>query len=84
MLNLLLIPVVIFFGLLFICMMLYIVARIIRMPFLDWIFCKVFPWHSGTYDDVHHAENDPHKFLVFAKCKWCGYEGQIDSQGNLF
>lgn len=19
-----------------------------------------------------------------AKCKWCGYEGLIDSQGNLF
>ena len=21
---------------------------------------------------------------VHAKCKWCGYEGMIDSQGNLF
>lgn len=21
---------------------------------------------------------------VHAKCKWCGYEGIIDSQGNLF
>jgi hypothetical protein len=21
---------------------------------------------------------------VHAKCRWCGYEGMIDSQGNLF
>lgn len=21
---------------------------------------------------------------VHARCKWCGYEGMIDSQGNLF
>ena len=23
-------------------------------------------------------------FLTYARCKWCGYEGQVDSQGNLF
>lgn len=21
---------------------------------------------------------------VHCKCKWCGYEGMVDSQGNLF
>jgi len=21
---------------------------------------------------------------IHAKCKWCGYEGMVDSQGNLF
>lgn len=44
--------------------------------FLCWI-----GWHDVvTYKD----DNDPHKFLTFGKCKFCGKEGQIDSQGNLF
>jgi len=48
--------------------------------------CCFMGWHSifVGFDDVHHHKNDPFKFLTFAKCKWCGYEGQIDSQGNLF
>ncbi len=46
--------------------------------------CKI-GWHSyPNFGHIHHAENDPLKFLTFAKCLWCGYEGQIDSQGNLF
>ena len=49
-------------------------------------FCCWMGWHSIFigFADIHRADNDPLKFLVFAKCKWCGYEGQIDSQGNLF
>jgi hypothetical protein len=48
-------------------------------------FCCWIGWHSfGGYDDVHHSDMDPLKFLVFAKCRWCGFEGQVDSQGNLF
>jgi hypothetical protein len=42
-------------------------------------------WHSWFgYEDAHHDPNDPLQFLVFAKCPWCKFEGQIDSQGNLF
>lgn len=42
-------------------------------------------WHSHpNFDNVHKSPNDPYQFLTYAKCKWCGYEGQIDSQGNLF
>lgn len=48
------------------------------------IACK-FGWHSYPYfEHTHHKENDPLKFLTFSSCKWCKYEGQIDSQGNLF
>ena len=49
------------------------------------LLCKI-GWHSifVGFENPHHAEDDPLQFLVFAKCKWCGYEGQIDSQGNLF
>ena len=46
-------------------------------------FCCWIGWH-GPRTDKHHAVDDPLHFLVYAKCKWCGYEGQIDSQGNLF
>jgi hypothetical protein len=42
-------------------------------------------WHSyPDFSNIHYKTDDPLIFLVFAKCKWCGYEGQIDSQGNLF
>ncbi|MCK5563660.1 MAG: hypothetical protein KAJ07_00300 [Planctomycetes bacterium] len=46
--------------------------------------CGVFAWHSHGYNHVHKSPKDPLSFLVFAQCKWCGYKGQIDSQGNLF
>ena len=43
-------------------------------------------WHSifVGFDSIHHHSGDPLHFLIYAKCKWCGYAGQIDSQGNLF
>ncbi len=53
------------------------------MKWIKKMFCKI-GWHKILKDSIHYHENDPLKFLVFAKCKWCGYEGQIDSQGNLF
>ena len=36
-------------------------------------------WHSWTYEDVGHDGCSRH-----SRCKWCGYEGLVDSQGNLF
>lgn len=42
--------------------------------FLCWI-----RWHSWSYDTTEF-DGCP----VHSKCKWCGYEGMIDSQGNLF
>lgn len=42
-------------------------------------------WHSfPNYDCIQKHPDDPLKFLILAKCKWCGFEGQIDSQANLF
>lgn len=46
--------------------------------------CKHLGWHSIDRSTVHKDPNDPLRFLTFARCKICGYEGQIDSQGNLF
>ncbi|MBT9131465.1 MAG: hypothetical protein DDT41_01771 [candidate division WS2 bacterium] len=49
-------------------------------------FCCWIGWHSYFigFENIHHSIKDPLKFLLFAKCKWCGYTGQIDCQGNLF
>lgn len=44
--------------------------------------CKYLSWHSPV--DYHCSYKDPARFLVYAKCKWCGFEGMIDSQGGLF
>lgn len=42
------------------------------------LLCKL-GWHSCTYVRLYNDGCSEH-----AKCKWCGYEGMIDSQGNLF
>jgi len=44
--------------------------------------CKYLDWHSP--EDYHCSEKDPNGFLVYARCKWCGKKGMIDSQGGLF
>jgi len=43
-------------------------------------FCFI-KWHSfySGFIPLFHDGASQH-----AKCKWCGYEGMIDSQGNLF
>lgn len=42
------------------------------------LFCRI-GWHSFGYDYISHDGASSH-----ARCKWCGYEGMVDSQGNLF
>lgn len=37
-------------------------------------------WHSvNGFEHTFHDGCSQH-----AKCRWCGYEGMIDGQGNLF
>ena len=45
------------------------------------LFCKI-GWHSFSYDIVSYDSSIGKR--EYSKCKWCGYEGLIDSQGNLF
>ncbi len=42
------------------------------------IYCKI-GWHSHTYDGQYFDGCSAH-----VRCQWCGYEGKVDSQGNLF
>lgn len=57
-------------------MLLYIFADFSRT--LQKFYCRI-GWHSHTYDTVGFDGASVH-----AKCRWCGYEGMVDSQGNLF
>ncbi|KKN01217.1 hypothetical protein LCGC14_1129810 [marine sediment metagenome] len=36
-------------------------------------------WHSRSYVLLEYDGCNQH-----ARCKWCEYEGILDSQGNLF
>ena len=51
------------------------------MKKLKAFFCWM-GWHKPI--NKHKSPKDPLQFLTYAECKWCGYKGQIDSQGNLF
>ena len=48
---------------------------------MKYILCKVLRWHS-IFVGFQHLGFDG--CSVHAKCRWCGYKGMIDSQGNLF
>ena len=53
------------------------------MKWIKKFFCKI-GWHSFCcgYDLVEH--DGYHGIANKYKCKWCGYVGMVDSQGNLF
>lgn len=46
-------------------------------------YCKI-GWHSYTH--LYETVVDDVGWTKYAKnrCPWCGYEGLVDSQGNLF
>lgn len=48
------------------------------MKHLRRFFCWM-KWHSIGYEPLFFDGASVH-----AKCKWCGFEGMVDSQGNLF
>jgi len=50
------------------------------MRWVKGIFCKM-GWHAFPvgFESIGFDGCSEH-----ARCKWCGYEGMIDSQGNLF
>ena len=56
--------------------MFYILAKL-GVKRLRPYFCKI-GWHSSTKDYIR-AKTPTHYI-----CPWCGLEGLVDSQGNLF
>ena len=57
---------------------LYLVAD--HFKFLQKIFCKI-GWHCHSKDYIFEYNDGASNHC---KCKWCGYNGMVDSQGNLF
>ena len=48
------------------------------------LLCKI-GWHSFSYNLVEVLNDPLHTgYCNKYKCKWCGYIGMVDSQGNLF
>lgn len=58
--------------------LLYLVAD--RFKFLQKFYCKI-GWHCHTKD---YRFDRIEGICIHATCKWCGYQGLVDSQGNLF
>lgn len=50
-----------------------------RLMFVRKTRCRI-GWHSAPNLDVTGFDGAS----IHARCRWCGYEGMIDSQGNLF
>lgn len=46
------------------------------------LLCKKLGWHEPGM--IHGNISDPPGYLMYSRCIHCGYEGMIDSQGNLF
>ena len=63
----------------FLCLIVYGLVHLRLFRFVRPFFCKVMAWHSRNYETTSFDGCSVH-----ARCKWCGYEGMIDSQGNLF
>ena len=47
---------------------------------LQKFFCKI-GWHCHQKDYITESFDGA---SMHCKCKWCGYKGMVDSQGNLF
>ncbi len=62
----------------FIPVILYPFANVIKP--LQKLYCKI-GWHCHMKDYIY---DDFDGASLHCTCKWCGYKGMVDSQGNLF
>lgn len=68
------------------CVIIFLISFMVLYLFADHIkpmqkiYCK-FGWHCHMkdYQQISFDGCSQH-----CKCKWCGYIGMVDSQGNLF
>lgn len=59
-------------------MMLYALADHIKS--IQKFYCRI-GWHCHSKDYVFDNFDGASEHCT---CKWCGYKGMVDSQGNLF
>ena len=58
--------------------LLYFVSDYIKP--LQKLYCKI-GWHCYKKDYIYDEFDGASEHCT---CKWCGYKGMLDSQGNLF
>lgn len=61
-------------------MLLYLFANSKKLSFIRPFYCKI-GWHCHSKDYITVGFDGASEHC---KCSWCGYEGLVDSQGNLF
>lgn len=76
--NILAILFIIFAIILLSIMILYLFADNIKI--LQKFYCKI-GWHCHQKDYIYNEFDGASEHCT---CKWCGYKGMVDSQGNLF
>lgn len=59
-------------------MILYLFADYIKP--IQKNYCKI-GWHCHQKDYIYNSYDGASSHCT---CKWCGYKGMVDSQGNLF
>lgn len=59
-------------------MLLYSISDHIKL--LQKLYCKI-GWHCHSKDYIYNSFDGASSHCT---CKWCGYKGMVDSQGNLF
>ena len=59
-------------------MLLYPFANYLK--FMHKYYCKI-GWHCHSADYIFDSFDGASDHCT---CKWCGYKGMVDSQGNLF
>lgn len=67
-----------FVAVILLLIILYPFANLIK-PLQKW-YCKI-GWHCHQKDCIYESFDGA---SCHCKCKWCGYRGMVDSQGNLF
>lgn len=58
--------------------MLYVFANYVKP--IQKFYCRI-GWHCHSKDYIFDSFDGASEHCT---CKWCGYKGMVDSQGNLF
>ena len=76
--NYIILVIYFIFAILMLVLFLYLLADWIKP--LQKFYCKI-GWHCHSKDYQFDYSDGVSEHCT---CKWCGYHGMIDSQGNLF
>lgn len=79
MVYLCMIPLIVLCGLIFATLIIYVLFAN-HSKKLQRFYCRI-GWHCHQKDYIYDYFDGA---SIHCTCKWCGYKGMVDSQGNLF